>query len=352
MKYVLLILVIFPIYTFAQKYDVDKPDEIVEPDPYKQVYFQDRNDYKRIRSVTTIIKNKHNNFRPDTQYIVYYNKEGLQTKNIRLNNNKESSTTLLHYDTNKNLLSWQLFEKHFSTLTLYSYNRNNQLEETRQLKLTQVNQNSDSAETSRMLYKYEHRNLIEILRSIQSNSTVEKYIYHNNRLKSKIGPYISKNLQFDKSGNILKVEEYMGNELVPQKLMGIKKYTFDSNNRLVNDSVLTASNFEKNKYQVTNYAYNENNLLQFMKVQYGPSYRNVEFIYSNSNIKEVNVTTNDGNPAYLRFWIDPKVADHYPFPIAYHEIFGYDENGNRTSKKVFLNKELYAEIEYKIDYKN
>ena len=349
MKRVLFFLI--PIHAFSQEYTVKRPDEAIVPDPYLKVYFDDKNDYKRIESVTTITKNKYNSFRPDTLSITHYNNAGLQFKNIRFDNNKQSSITLLKYDEHNNLLSWQLFENKFSTLALYSYNKNKQLQEIRQLQIKHLNYRTDSNETSRTIFKYDNVKLVEILSSIAGNKIVQKYIYNNKKLIRKTGTIVSKELQYDDNMNLVSIKEYMGSEVAPDKLMEKKTFTYSNTNKLIADSILTSSNLKTNKYQISQYTYNESGTLELMSVKFGRSYRNIEFRYSSNKIKEVNIKTNEGNSAYLKFWIDHRIQDYYSFPIVYQEVFSYDENGNRTSKKVYINKELFSEVEYKINYK-
>ncbi len=350
MNRLLFLFLLIPTPAFAQKYSVERPDEMLEPDPYTRSYFEDKNDYRKVESVITITKNKYDQFRPDTLNITHYNDAGLPIKSTRYDYNRQSATTLLKYDAQQHLLSWQSFEQQQSILTRYFYDKANQLQETRQLRIKTVNQKNDSTELSRMLFQYDHSSLVEITNLHPGNKLTEQYIYDHKKLVRKTGGYIAKAFEYDGNGNVNSVKEYMGTDIVPEKLMGIKKFTYQAN-KLMADSVLTSSNLQSKHYQVSQYSYHANGVLEQMRVTYGNTYRNVSFTYNNNRIKEVNLETNEGNNAYLRFWINHRIADSYTFPIRYQEVFSYDAYGNRTAKKVFVNKELFSETEYKINYR-
>lgn len=88
-----------------------------------------------------------------------------------------------------------------------------------------------------------------------------------------------------------------------------------------------------------------------MDVRYKDFFRNIDFEYANENhILQVTIKTNIATSAYLKHWISPKIQDYYHFPIEYKEIFDYDKHGNRISKKIIVQEELFSDIHYLIEY--
>ena len=87
-----------------------------------------------------------------------------------------------------------------------------------------------------------------------------------------------------------------------------------------------------------------------MKVKYKEFYRDVHFKYKKGKIQQVDVSTNRGNSAYLRHWMDHRIGDAYTFPVTSTEIFEYDDEGNKIAKKVFVNEELFVQHDFVIEY--
>ena len=131
-------------------------------------------------------------------------------------------------------------------------------------------------------------------------------------------------------------------------MMFAKSFSYNEENLLVADSVLTSSNKKNGDYQITRYEYDEN-LLTKMKSTFKTYYRNVEFEYVDDKIKEIHINTNQPKND-LKHWINYKIKNHYTFPISSKEIFEYDEHGNIISKKVYVNNDLFSDTQYVISY--
>ncbi|MBL0145709.1 MAG: hypothetical protein IPP48_08085 [Chitinophagaceae bacterium] len=317
MKKLLFLIYFIPVVTLAQKFSADRPDEVVKQDPYVSMYFADNNDYKLIESVITITKDKHNNFMPDTLNIDYYNNKGLKIKNIRYNKNKISATTEFTYDASDNLLKWHTFSKLSSTHAFYFYNKKNQLIKTNKYTITILNNKMDTVEVSRMLFKYDGEKLVQITNNSLGTDIVEKYGYEQNRLVNKTGGFISKRFLYTNK-KLSSIIEYMGGVIDSTKIMGLEKFVYNS--------------------------------LRSINSIYKNLFRNVLFTYNNEKLEEVFLETN-GNSAFLKFIISHRIDEYYTFPIKYLEQFGYDTKGNRISKKVFVNNELFSEVNYIVTYK-
>lgn len=351
MKVIFIFLFIsLSLISYAQKSVVDMPEDLVEPNPYQETYFNDITNYNKqnVKELIIIIKYSYNNFKSDTLNKNYYNKNGDLVKQIRYSGNIPTSTIIDKYYADNNLKSWQIFNKNSSTLTVYKYYNNGQIENISQFSIRMRGGKNDTSEISSLTYKYADNHLVEIN---FSNTYNEIYKYDGDVLLFKIGKYISKEFIYDNNGNLAKQNDYIGTDIVPTKLTGIKIYNYDNLNRLIKDSILTSANFKSNNYQITDYGYNDQGQLKTMNVSYDTSYRNIEFEYINNQIQKVNLTTNQPNGSYLRFWINSRIPEYYSFPINYNETFEYDQFGNRISKKTFVNGELFSDIEYKIIYR-
>lgn len=138
MKKFLLLLFLYPLLAISQDSTPENPDIVIEPNPLKEFYFQDKNNYKNVESMITILKNKSNNFSNDTIRINYYNENGKQSKNIRYSNNKPKYTTIMTYNRDNNILSQQTTENKKSSYILYTYNKSKQLERTRDLRIKDI----------------------------------------------------------------------------------------------------------------------------------------------------------------------------------------------------------------------
>ena len=348
MKKFFLLLCFIPVYALAQKFSVDRPDEMIKQDPYTSAYFADNNNYKPVESVITIARNRYSNFVPDTLNIDYYNKKGLKVKNIRYDNNKVSTTTHYKYDAGDKLASWQTFEKYSSTFTVYKYNKAGQMMETHQYIIN--NKKGDTAEKSRMLFIYDVDKLVQITNNALGTDIIEKYAFEKNKLMEKTGGFVSKKIFYNNNELPTGINEYMGAVIDTSKIMGIEKFVYNSDGKLITDSVLTTSNLKTNTYQVIEYTYNDKGMISTMNTQFKNLYRNVVFTFADGKMQAVHVETN-GNSAFLKFIMYYRIDEYYSYPLKYHEQFSYDKMGNRTSKKAFVNDELFSEVNYIITYK-
>ena len=352
MKKLLTLLFLYPLFAVSQDLTPENPDILTEPNPLKETYFQDKNNYKNVESMVTITKNKFSNFSKDTIRITYYNENGMQSKNSVFRNNKPEYVTLMTYSKDNKILSQETIENKNVSFVLYYYNKNKQLERTRQLRRDNIQRTTDTTEFSQKTFMYEKLNLVQTLVTLKGSAfkQSEQYIYDNITLIKKIGNNLSKEFKYDKSGNPIASSEYMGVEITPSKLINLKTFTYDNTNKLITDSLSTSSSQPK-KYLVSNYTYENNGSLSMIKVNYDKSFRNIQFEYLADKIKKVNIETNDGNNAYLKFWIPSKISTYYQFPLTYQEIFDFDQAGNVISKKMYVNNELFSEFEYVITYK-
>lgn len=343
---VLPLIMILPFFCFSQGLIEKLPDETPEITPYQSTYYKDNNDYKKIVSITTISKDKTNSFKSDTLQKVYFDTEGNQKKIIRYDNNIPSETTYISYYPNKKMKSWRVIGQKSITNNLYIYDDKNRISNAKDYYKTKSEQ--DSILTSERNYKYGTDGLIQIIYSTAGKKT-EDYEYKENKLKYKKGFYISKMYEYNKDNQLVKTEEYMGAEIDSTKIMDINTYHYDKN-LLISDSSLTSDNFKSKDYLITNYVYNRN-LLKSVNVKYKELYRNIDFEYNSNNfIKQVTVDTNKINSAYLRHYMNYKIEDFYSLPIEYREMFDYDKNGNKISKRVYVNNELFSETIYVIEY--
>ncbi|MEL6866156.1 MAG: hypothetical protein AAFP19_17135 [Bacteroidota bacterium] len=345
LKYLLILLLLSPLFCLAQKTTVDRPDELIEPKPYQEAYFRDANDYSMMKSLTTLSKAKYQDFKRDTLSKQYFDERGRLIKKIRYRNNSPNKTTIYQYTPKGDLQSWQIFEERFSTLTQYTYTPNHNIEQTQQWRINNKPAQNDSTLITTKSFTYDQDQLIQI---IHNQSSIEEYSYEGKLLHFKKGPYISKSFAYDEEEKLTQLYEYMGNKIDSTKRKGSKIYYYDPNNRLILDSIL---NHTTKVYQITEYSYQKDGLLKSVKVRYGESYRNINFEYIDKKINRVRIETNQSNNAYLHHWIDHRIANTYPFPIKYKEEFDYDQYGNRISKKVFVNDELYSEVNYQIIYR-
>jgi hypothetical protein len=348
MKKLLLLICIIPSITVAQKFSIDRPDEVVKQDPYTSTYFADKNDYIPIESVLTITKDKYNNFKPDTLNIDYYNNKGLKVKSIRYNNNKLSTTTEFNYDANNQLLEWHTFTKQSSTHAFYIY-KNGQLVKTNKYTITTSNKKADTIEVSRMLIKYDGDKVVQITNNSLGMDVIEKFGFEQNKLVNKTGGFISKKFTYANQ-KLSGIIEYMGGVIDSTKIMGLEKFLYNADGKLILDSTLTTSNLKAKNYQINEYRYYENGMLRNIKSNYKNLFRNTLFTYYDGKLEEVFMETN-GNSAYLKFLISYRIDEYYTYPIKYLEQFAYDKKGNRISKKVFVNNELFSEVDYNITYK-
>ncbi|KAF2510166.1 hypothetical protein EYY60_11690 [Flavobacterium zhairuonense] len=351
MKKLLLLLFLYPLLAISQDSTPENPDILIEPNPLKEFYFQDRNDYKNVESMVTIVKKKQSNFTKDTIRINFYNENGKESKNIAYANNKRTYTTVKTYNRENNILSQQTTENKKSSYLVYFYNKSKQLEKTRDLRISDVKGKIDTTDFSQKTFIYNKSNLIETLVTLKASTfkQSEKYLYTNNFLIKKIGNSYVKEFSYDKNGNLVTSKEYMGTEAIPSKLADLKKFTYDSSNRLVTDSLSSAS-VQPANFMVSNYTYESNGKLKTMNVQKNSSYQNIQFEYWNDKIKKINIEANDNS--YLKFFINSRIADYYKFPITYQEVFDFDQLGNLISKKIYVNNELFSEFEYVFLYKS
>ncbi|WP_281310120.1 energy transducer TonB [Flavobacterium flavigenum] len=351
MKKLLLLLFLNPLLAISQDSTPENPDILIEPNPLKEFYFQDKNDYKNVESMVTIIKNKHSNFSKDTIRINFYNENGKESKNIAYSNNKPTYITVKTYNRDNNILSQQTTENKKSSYLVYFYNKNKQIEKTRDLRINDLKGKIDTTDFSQKTFIYDKSSLTETLVTLNGSTfkQSEKYLYANNFLVKKVGNSSVKEFSYDKNRNLVASKEYMGTQAIPSKLIDSKKFIYDSNNRLVTDSLGTTG-MQPAKFMVTNYTYESNGKLKTMNVQKNSSYQNIQFEYWNDKIKKINMEASDNS--YLKFFINSRIVNYYKFPIIYQEAFDFDQSGNLISKKIYVNNELFSEFEYVFLYKS
>jgi hypothetical protein len=345
MKTLNLFLFAFPIFCVSQVTTVERPDESIEEDLYKMAYFEDKNNYSEIKSLATIVKNRNKDFANDTLQIAFYNEKGNKTQEIRYSNNSPSRVTEYNYYPNGDLLSWELFDTKYSTKTNYSYDLENRIIHTKQYRIRSGSK--DSSLTSQKEFTYQDDKLMEI--NHDNGQIIEKYIYENDKIIMKTGGFVSKLFEYNTQNKLTKISEFMGGEIKPGNLMGLKVFQYDKQNRLICDSIQTSNNLQKNEYQITHYDY-ENGALKSVKVKYNSHYRNIDFEYENNKIKQITIRTNISQNTYLRHWLNSKIEDYHNFPLECKELLEYDDKGNRISKKTFVNDELFSEIQSLIQY--
>lgn len=348
MRLVFAFLLFIPLFGLSQKSTVDRPDLTIEPKIYHPVYYSDKNDYRTVVERTVIVKYKFNNYKADTTYSYYYNNKGLKTKKICYENNKADEVTLFNYNQKGQFISWEIIGDKYNTTTKYIHNSKGEVIKTRQHRIKKTKEMQDSTLVSEMQFSYMDSQLTEIH---YTKSMKDTYEYQEGILQFKKGGYISKEFIYNKKENLIRINDYMGKAILPDKLMAIKTYTYDDENRLISDSILTNTNLRDKRYQITHYTYNKEGQLQTMNVSYDGRFRNIEFIYKEDRLKEVKGKTNNINTAYLHFRIDFRIRDYYSAPIQFKEFYEYDKHGNRTSKKIYINKDLYSEVEYKMIYR-
>lgn len=339
------LLVCVPLECLAQKTTIDRPDSFIELDPYRKTYFKDYYDYSNIQEITVIDKQKSNNFEADTLKKTYFNEKGMVVKKNYYENNVVASTTIFEYYPNDKLRSWELFDKRYSTIVLYYYNQQGQIAKTRKLKITRFDGKTDSTELITTKYKYGTSGLIEIESSVYG---IEEYEYDSERLTSKISKHISRKFDYFDDANYVIVQDYYGNTFDSTKLRGCSKLYYDESDMLVMDS--TELSTSKGIYKVANYVYDELGNLKMMHVEYDTLFSNVKFEFADSRLKKITVNTNGYSP-YLRVHLNYRIQDYYQFPITNMIVFEYDRFGNKTSRKSFVNDELFTETEFLIKYR-
>ncbi len=349
-----LSFILLPVIGFSQGPITDFPDMVIEPDPFKDLVYRDYNSYTNISSVATIFRRRKDHFISDTFEIHYYNNKGLKTKAIRYKKNAPSTTRILTYNDIGKLIKNQSIDhksrKDTSTV-LYTFDDQHQLVTVDHFTIKQINGENDTLYQPQKTFAYNNAKLIEFRSGVWGMQSISKYKYVKGRLITKTGGFTSKKFGYDKKGNLTSMYEYTGGEIDEKKLMGIKKFKYDRKNRLIIDSILTGSNMPAGKWQITEYLYTNNDTLKTMRVTFGSHYRNVQFKYLQGKIKDIIVDTNVGTSAYLRFWINHHIDTYYTFPINYREVYAYDNFGNKVSKKMYVNGELFDEVEFQILYK-
>lgn len=330
---------------FSQKTSVDWPDVLIEPDPFKTEYYWDHNDYTKIKQMFSLNHTKAKAFKVDTIYITNFNREGQIIEKTRYRKNKSGAKTEYRYSEKGNLTSWYYVDKHSRISAKYIYNDKNQIIQIQQynLKAGKVGFDSILKQNSELFYG---KNGLEKINGLRGNSEV--YIYKNDRLTQKKGGYISKKIEYDQIGNLCQITEFFGPKIDSNSMRGIKKYSYNDENLLICDSILTSANFESKIYQITHYEYYENQKLKKFRAEFANSYSEVEFKYENNRLKTSQVKTNDVNfkVAYLRFPIPSGIPLNHKGILNYKDEFYYDKNGNKTGKKVFVEDELFFEMKF------
>jgi hypothetical protein len=195
------LLFLTPLFSISQNFSVVNPDKNIEPNPFEKVYFEDKNNYKNIDSKVTISKNRSKNFAEDTLRINYYNSFGLESKVISYLVNKPNYTSIMNYNKEKNISNQQTIENKNTSLILFYYNKNSQLERMRELNIKHTNNKIDTTDSSQKTFNYDKLKLIDTQNSYY-NSTfklIEKYYYTNNILIKKTNRSTLKEFKYDGS---------------------------------------------------------------------------------------------------------------------------------------------------------
>ncbi len=348
MKKIFAFLSIFLSFSiFSQKVVMERPDEVIEPNPFIEEYFKDHYDYTKFKEMISLNLAKAKDFKADTIYRTIFNKQGQVLTKTRYRGNVPKTITKYSYLSDGNLKSWNYGDGKSNIKASYFYNNENQIRQILQYHLRNRKSGLDSSLQGNSKFIYENSRLQKIS-SIQTKA--DTYHYEKDRLIRKTGGYISKLFSYYPNGNLREITEFMGSEIDRSKLMGIKKYYYNRENLLVCDSILTSSNFETKTYQVTHYEYDENQKLKKFRVDFGSSYSEVEFSYENKRLKTSQVKTNDVNykVAYLRFPIPSGIPLNPSGLMNYKDEFFYDNNGNKTGKKVFVEGALFFEMKFEL----
>lgn len=326
----------------AQKTTLDRPDLIIEPDPFKTEYFKDHYDYSKFKEMIVL---KTKGFKLDTLSKNTYDKDGKISKKTRYSNNTAKIFTQYGYLDNDLLKNWVYTSRGTNIRAIYSYDEQGKILKIQQYDLRLRKGVKDSSLKSTSKFEYENARL----KTIKSNNgLIENYVYENDNLVYKTGGYISKAFVYDDAGNLAELTEYMGGIVDESKLMGTKKFYYNKRNLLICDSILTSANFESKTYQITHYEYDEEERLKKLKVQFGQSFNEMNFEYQNNRIFNCLVRTNDVNykVAYLRFPMPSGIVPNSSGIVNYRDEFRYDSNGNKISKKVFVDDALFFDIRF------
>lgn len=335
-------LLICSLPLFSQKTTLDRPDLILEPNPFKKEYFKDHYDYSKFKEMVVL---NTKGFKLDTLSKNTYDKEGKISQKIRYSNNVAKIFTHYAYIDNDLLKNWVYTSRGTNIRAIYSYDKEGKILKIQQYDLRLRNGIKDSSLKSTSEFEYENSRL----KTIKSNKgLIENYIYEKDRLVYKTGGYISKAFVYNDVGNLIELTEYMGGIIDKSKLMGSKKFYYNKRNLLICDSILTSANFETKTYQITHYEYDEKDRLKKFKVEFGSSFSEVNFEYENNRIFNCFVKTNDVNykVAYLRFPMPSGIVPNSSGIVNYRDEFRYDSNGNKISKKVFVEGDLFFEVRF------
>ena len=340
MKY-LLLFTFLPVFVFAQ----DQIEVNVIPKPYDPKPYFDYLNNTGVKKITTISKQKQDNFKDDTLYVYEYNEVGQQVSSLRYEHNKITDKTMMKYDKNNNQVEWTILEPNQTqTTTKFYFNQFNQLDSTKQISYRE----KKIIHSSRYAYQYEKGRLK--FRKIIFNDIVNRddsYNYSDSLLmqfKSIWNPnvYFLSNYAYDKSGLLKEIHtiHYFNTK---NELWNKKNFTWQ-NGKLISEEELTYDN----KKIFTSYYYNIHNDLQKITSTFGENSREIEFEYNDFDTKEITVNTNS-NSAYLKFYI-PLRLENTAFPIVYKEQFDYDKKNNLISKKMFIGKDFVKETVFEIEY--
>tara|TARA_R110002072_G_scaffold48099_6_gene131592 strand:- start:697 stop:1752 length:1056 start_codon:yes stop_codon:yes gene_type:complete len=332
-------------FLFGQKTSPDRPELIIDPNPFQDEYFKDHYNYTKTKEIIGINKKTSNNFQGDTMFKNYYRKDGQMLKKVRYSANVPKIIRSYKYDSDGILKSWVHESKGSKLRAKYYYDSIARFSRITQYNIRKRKGVLDSNLQSDARYFYQN-NRISAIESF--NGIKDIYSYKNQKLVEKTGAYIAKTFDYNNQGHLIEIREYMGGKVDAQKLMGIKKFYYNSQNQLICDSILTSANFESNTYQITHYEYDINDKLSRMEVKFGASFCKVNFEYQNNRISNCELLTNDINRkvAYLRFPIPSGIPYNKAGLVKYREVFSYDENGNKTGKEVFVDDALFFELEY------
>lgn len=341
----ILWFVLIPFGLFSQTTSPERPDLSIEPDPFSSEYFKDYYDYTKTKLIISINKKKAKNFEGDTIFKSYYSTKGFLEKRIRYAGNSPKNTTLYFYNKKGQLQIWTYKGKGADLKANYSYNKDGLISKIEQYVYKHSGGLRDSTLRSKSNYFYDD----QLLKRIESNSsTIEYFKYEKERLIEKTGGYISKRFSYYPNGKLKEIREYTGGEIDNSNLRSLKKFHYNAQNQLICDSILTSANFTSKIFQITHYRYSKEGKLENFKAQFDDSFSDVTLLYQSDRIIGTKVLTNDlnHNVAYLRFPMPSGISRNSGGLLNYRDEFIYDENGNKTMKKVFVEDQLFFEIEF------
>ncbi|HEY6142191.1 MAG TPA: hypothetical protein VIV55_02015 [Flavobacterium sp.] len=340
----ILVLLLFHLLSFSQ----DKNEAITEPDPYIIKPYYDNINKTKIKKVAIINKSKFNYFNHDTLEVCLYNKSGQRIETIRYDKNLKSTNSKSKFDKNDNQIEFIMEDKNSVTKTTLEYNSLNKIAKIE----TTDTRNNLLVNTNIQIYEYENKKLKRQKRIINNAITkIETFDYDKDQLseyKLELFPtrkYITNYIYINNQLTNRRTNRYLTNDSI--ELWNEKKFIFE-NYKLIRDEELTYSHVKDSTIIINEYNYNEDTSLKKITSKFGNDFKETQFKYENGKVKKIDVTTNSTS-GFLKFKI-PYSMGKKDLPAFYEEEFYYDEMNNLTSKKMFLNKVLINELEFKVEY--